>query len=56
MFSTIKNRMNIRRHDGELDSGDVVQAVLLIAGFVIITVLVVLWVGAAVMNKGSDAA
>ena len=38
------------------DRGDVVQTVLLIAGFAIVTLLVVNWIGTAIMNKGADTA
>lgn len=55
MISTLKNRIEARKHDGNLDSGDVVQTVILIAGFVIVAILVVVWLGTAVLNKGVDA-
>ena len=40
----------------ELDNADIVQTVLLIAGFAIVTILVVGWIGTAVTNKGADVA
>lgn len=55
MLKNIKNRMEARKHDGTLDAGDVVQTVILIAGFVIVAILVVVWLGTAVLNKGVDA-
>lgn len=55
MISSLKDRIEARRHDGNLDSGDVVQTVILIAGFVIVAILVVVWLGTAVLNKGADA-
>lgn len=55
MIASLKTRMDARAHDGNLDSGDVVQTVILIAGFVIVAILVVVWLGAAVLNKGVDA-
>lgn len=55
MFNFVKDRMEARKHDGELDSGDVVQTVILIAGFVIVAVVVVVWLGTAIFNKGADA-
>lgn len=55
MISTLKDRIEARKHDGNLDSGDVVQTVILIAGFVIVAILVVVWLGTAVLNKGVDA-
>ena len=55
MLSSLKDRIEARRHDGNLDSGDVVQTVILIAGFVIVAILVVVWLGTAVLNKGADA-
>lgn len=55
MFSSLKDRVEARRHDGNLDAGDVVQTVILIAGFVIVAILVVVWLGTAVLNKGADA-
>lgn len=45
-----------RRRIVRIDVGDVVQTVVLIAGFVIITILIVLWVGNAVKAKGAEAA
>ena len=38
------------------DSGDLVQTVLIIAGFAIVAILVVGWIGTAIMNKGVDTA
>ena len=55
MISSLKNRLEARRHDGNLDAGDVVQTVILIAGFVVVAILVVVWLGTAVLNKGVDA-
>lgn len=55
MLTSLKNRVEARRHDGNLDSGDVVQTVILIAGFVIVAILVIVWLGTAVLNKGADA-
>lgn len=55
MISSLKDRIEARKHDGNLDSGDVVQTVILIAGFVIVAILVVVWLGTAVLNKGVDA-
>lgn len=55
MLKNIKNRIDARRHDGELDSGDIVQTVLLIAGFAIIAIIVVGWLGSAMLNKAADA-
>lgn len=40
----------------ELDSADIVQTVLLIAGFAIVVILVVGWIGTAIINKGADVA
>ena len=56
MFNTLKERIEARQHDGNLDSGDIVQTVVLIAGFVIVTLMVVLWLGTAMLNKGADVA
>lgn len=42
--------------DVNLDRGDIVQTILLIAGFAIVTILVVNWIGTAIMNKGADTA
>lgn len=55
MISTLKEHIDARKHDGNLDAGDVVQTVILIAGFVIVAILVVVWLGTAVLNKGADA-
>ncbi|MDP9821060.1 hypothetical protein [Nocardioides massiliensis] len=55
MLNSLKARLEARKHDGNLDSGDVVQTVILIAGFVIVAILVVVWLGTAIMNKGVDA-
>lgn len=38
----------------ELDRGDIVQTILLIAGFAIVTILAVNWISTAVLNKGAD--
>lgn len=42
--------------DEDLDRGDIVQTVLLIAGFAIVVIVVVSWIGTAIMNKGADVA
>lgn len=55
MLTHLKARLEARKHDGNLDSGDVVQTVILIAGFVIVAILVIVWLGTAVLNKGVDA-
>ena len=55
MFSILEDRIEARRHDGNLDAGDVVQTVILIAGFVVVAILVVVWLGTAVLNSGVDA-
>jgi hypothetical protein len=52
----IKERMNWRRHEEEADRGDLVQTVLLVAGFAIIAILIVTWIGTAILNKGNEAA
>jgi hypothetical protein len=38
------------------DRGDIVQTILLIAGFAIVTILAVNWIGTAILNKGADVA
>ena len=55
MIDSLKARIADRRHDGEADRADVVQTVILIAGFVIVAILVVTWLGTAILNKGVDA-
>lgn len=50
----IKNGYNTETE--ELDSADIVQTVLLIAGFAVVVILVVGWIGTAVLNKGADVA
>lgn len=40
----------------DADRGDIVQTILLIAGFAIVTLAVVNWIGKAIMNKGADTA
>lgn len=40
----------------EMDRGDIVQTILLIAGFAIVTILAVNWIGTAILNKGADVA
>lgn len=55
MIAHLKDRIDARKHDGALDSGDVVQTVILIAGFVIIAIVLIVWLGTAVLNKGVDA-
>jgi hypothetical protein len=40
----------------DTDRGDIVQTILLIAGFAIVAILVVTWIGTAVLNKGADVA
>lgn len=42
--------------DVNLDRGDIVQTILLIAGFAIVTILAVNWIGTAILNKGADVA
>ena len=37
------------------DQGDIVQTVLMIAGFAVVAILIVTWVGTAILNKGADA-
>jgi hypothetical protein len=56
MITNLQNRLETRRHDGELDRADLVQTILLVAGFAIIAILVVTWLGTAILNKGADAA
>lgn len=55
MITSLGKRIEARKHDGQ-DSGDVVQTVILIAGFTIVALLLVVWVGTALMNKGVDSA
>lgn len=55
MISALKNRIEARNVDGA-DRADIVQTVLLIAGFAVVAILVVGWVGSAILNKGADAA
>lgn len=40
----------------ELDSADIVQTVLLIAGFALVVVVVVGFLGTSIINKGADVA
>ena len=54
MNISLKDRLAIRAEDA--DRGDLVQTVLLIAGFAIVAILIVTWLGTAILNKGSDAA
>ena len=56
MISTIKNNLEARNHDGELDRGDAVQTVLIVAGFAIVVILIVSWIGKAIKDKGAQAA
>lgn len=56
MKTNLQTRLAARRHDGQADSGDLVQTVLLVAGFAIAAILVVTWLSAAILNKGADAA
>jgi hypothetical protein len=56
MINTIKNNLEARRHDGELDRADAVQTVLIIAGFAIVVILIVAWIGKAIKDKGKQAA
>lgn len=55
MISALKNRVEARNVDGA-DRADIVQTVLLIAGFAVVAILVVGWVGTAILGKGADAA
>lgn len=55
MISALKNRVEARNVDGA-DRADIVQTVLLIAGFAVVAILVVGWLGTAILNKGADAA
>lgn len=56
MLNSIKANLDARRNDGDLDRADLVQTVLLIAGFAIVAILIVTWIGTAIANKGADAA
>jgi len=56
MIEAIKNNLEARRHDGELDRADAVQTVLIIAGFAIVVILLVAWIGKAIKDKGAQAA
>lgn len=42
--------------ESERDRADLVQTVLLVAGFAIATLLAVNWLGTAILNKTADAA
>lgn len=53
--SNIREGFSPTSHE-ELDSADMVQTVLLIAGFAVVVILVVSWIGTAVINKGADVA
>lgn len=55
MLTKIRNAYALEASDNA-DRGDIVQTVLLIAGFAIVTILVVNWIGTAIMNKGADTA
>lgn len=56
MVSTIKNNLEARRHDGEMDRADAVQTVLIVAGFAIVVLLILAWIGKAIKDKGAQAA
>ena len=51
MLTNIKNRLEARRHDGQADSGDLVQTVLLVAGFAIAAILAT-WAAYAFAGAG----
>lgn len=40
----------------ELDRGDLVQTILIVAGFAVATILVVGWISTSLINKGADIA
>lgn len=40
----------------ELDRGDIVQTILIIAGFAIVCILAINWIGTSILNKGADVA
>lgn len=44
------------RHRQNDDTGDVVQTVILIAGFVMIAIVLIVWLGTATLNRGADTA
>lgn len=56
-MSFIHNLKSVYEADAEMtDRGDIVQTILLIAGFAIVTILAVNWIGTAILNKGADVA
>lgn len=56
MIDFVKSRLEARRHDGEADSGALVENVLLVAGFAVAAIFFVTWIVTAILNKGVDAA
>lgn len=55
-MKTIRENLAARRHDGELDRADAVQTVLIVAGFAIVALLILAWIGKAIKDKGAQAA
>lgn len=53
-MENIKNAYADGKND--LDRGDAVQTVLIIAGFAIVCILLIQWIGTAILNKGADTA
>lgn len=45
-----------KKDSQELDRGDLVSTIIMIAGFAIVALLLVNWLGTAILNKGADAA
>lgn len=38
------------------DRGDIVQTILIVAGFALVTILAINWIGTTILNKGADVA
>lgn len=55
-LNNIKTAFNSDVESTESDRGDIVQTILIIAGFAVVVILVVNWIGSAITNKGADIA
>lgn len=55
-LNNIKTAFNSDVESTESDRGDIVQTILIIAGFAVVVILVVNWIGTAITNKGADIA
>jgi hypothetical protein len=54
--SNIKSAFERNADENELDRGNLVETILIIAGLAVVAILVINWIGTAIINKGADIA